>query len=123
MQTAQAALRNFLQAFGQLQLEEMMNWWAEDGTAFFPIEHQRKRLNGKAAIRVAFGKVITGLRAEGTRHLDIVAEDLLEQESGEVSVITFHLRGDPLCRRTVILRHEASAWRIVHLHASNASLS
>lgn len=122
MDTAQAALQGFLQAFSQLQLDEMMNCWAEDSTAFFPIEHQRRRIDGKAAIRAAFGKVITGLRAAGITQLALVTEDLQEQGSGDMSVITFHLRGEPLCRRTVILRLRANEWRIVHLHASNAPL-
>ena len=53
MQTAQDALHGFLNAFGHFQLDEMMTWWDEDATAFFPAEHQRERLSGKAAVRFA----------------------------------------------------------------------
>jgi ketosteroid isomerase-like protein len=121
VQTAQFALQGFLRAFAQFKLDEMMAWWADDATAFFPAEHQHQRLNGKAAVRAAFGQLIDRLRAAGTTQLAIVAEDLREQGPGDVSVISFHLRGEPLCRRTFVLQHRAGEWRIVHLHASNVS--
>jgi len=123
MQAAQYALQGFLQAFSQFRVDEMMVWWVEDATAFFPVEHQRERLNGKIAIHSGFEQLIRHVRAEGKTQLVIVAEDLQEQESGDMSVITFHLRGDPLCRRTFVLRRVNDQWRIVHLHASNAPLT
>ena len=120
MQTAQDALQSFLHAFAQFQLDEMMAWWAEDATAFFPAEHQRERLSGKAAVRAAFAQLIVYCQAAGMTHLTINAEDMQEQELGDVAIISFHLREQPLCRRTFILRHGKDGWRIVHLHASNA---
>jgi ketosteroid isomerase-like protein len=120
VQTAQVALHSFLQAFAHFQLDEMMAWWADDATAFFPVEHQRERLSGKAAIRAAFAQLIARVRAAGMTHLAINAEDLQEQQSGDVAVISFHLRGEPLCRRSFVLRQRHDEWRIVHLHASNA---
>lgn len=54
--------------------------------------------------------------------LTIHAEDLQEQETGDIAVISFHLRGEPLCRRTFVLRHSSHEWHIVHMHASNAPL-
>lgn len=120
MQTAQLALRNFLQAFAQLQLDEMMAWWADDATAFFPVEHQRERLAGKAAIRVAFAQVIARFQAPGAKQLSLVAEDMHTQELGDMAVITFHTRNGPLSRRTFVLRQRNDEWRIVHLHGSNA---
>jgi ketosteroid isomerase-like protein len=122
MHTAQSALQGFLLAFAQFQLDEMMAWWADDATAFFPVEHQRERLTGKAAVRTAFAQIIARQQAAGMMQLTVNAEDLQEQAAGDVSVITFHLRGEPLCRRTFVLRHSSHEWHIVHLHASNASL-
>lgn len=43
MEDVQAALLRFLRAFSRLQLDEMMGFFADDATAFFPIEHQRAR--------------------------------------------------------------------------------
>lgn len=120
MQTAQDALHSFLNAFAQFQLDEMMAWWADDATAFFPAEHQRERLGGKAAVRAAFAQLIARQQAAGMMQLTISVEDMQEQESGDVAVISFHLCGEPLCRRTFVLRHGADGWRIAHLHASNA---
>jgi ketosteroid isomerase-like protein len=122
MHTAQSALQGFLKAFAQFQLDGMMAWWADDATAFFPAEHRRERLSGKAAVRAAFAQLIARQQAAGITQLSIHAEDLQEQESVDVSVITFHLRGEPFCRRTFVLRHSTHGWHIVHLHASNAPL-
>jgi len=122
VQTAQDALHRFLQAFAHFQLDEMMALWSEDASAFFPAEHQSERLNGKAAVRAAFAQLIAYCQAAGMTHLTINAEDMQEQELGDVAIISFHLREQPLCRRTFVLRHGTDEWRIVHLHASNAPL-
>jgi len=122
VQTAHVVLQSFLQVFTRFQLEEMMAWWSDDATAFFPAEHQRRRLSGKGEVRAAFAQVIARGRAAGMTHLTIDIEDMQEQELGDAAVISFHLRGEPLCRRTFVLRHGTDGWRIVHLHASNAPL-
>ena len=122
MHTAQSALQDFLKAFAHFQLAEMMAWWADDATAFFPAEHQRERLRSKAAVRAAFAQLIARQQAAGMTQLTIHAEDLQEQETGDIAVISFHLRGEPLCRRTFVLRHSSHEWHIVHMHASNAPL-
>ena len=122
MQTAQDALHSFLHAFAHFQLDEMMAWWSDDATAFFPAEHQRERLSSKAAVRAAFAQLMARLQAAGMTHLTINVEDMQKQELGDVAIISFHLREQPLCRRTFVLRHGALEWRIVHLHASNAPL-
>lgn len=123
MQTADGALQNFLQAFGRLQLDEMMAWWADDATAFFPAEHQLERLGGKAAIRVAFAQVIARSQSAGATQLSLDVEDMRTQVLGDTAVITFHIRDEPLSRRSFVLRQKNDEWRIVHLHGSNASLT
>jgi ketosteroid isomerase-like protein len=122
MQTAQLALQTFLKAFAHFQLDEMMMWWADDATAFFPVEHQRERLGGKAAIREAFAQIIARGQEAGMTQLTINVEDMQAQELGDFAVISFHLRAEPLCRRSFVLRQRQGQWRIVHLHASNAPL-
>lgn len=123
MQSAEGALQVFLQAFAQLQLDEMMAWWADDATAFFPVDHQRERLSGKAAIRNAFEQVIAGVKAAGATQLSLDVEDMHALELGDMAVLTFHIRREPLSRRTFVLRQRKGAWRIVHLHGSNAPLA
>jgi ketosteroid isomerase-like protein len=116
------ALQTFLKVFAHFQLDEMMTWWAEDATAFFPVEHQRQRPAGKATIRSAFAQIIARGHAAGMTQLTVNVEDMQAQELGDFVVITFHLRGEPLCRRSFVLRQIQDQWRIVHLHASNAPL-
>jgi ketosteroid isomerase-like protein len=118
--TARAALDQFLTAFAQLQLDAMLEWFADDATAFFPVEHQRERLNDKTEIREAFGLVLEKVRATGAMTMRLDAEDMLEQAFASMHIFTFHLRGDHLSRRTFVLRERAGEWRIVHFHGSNA---
>jgi ketosteroid isomerase-like protein len=109
-------------AFSQLQLDEMLACFADDATAFFPVEHQRLRLSGKPAIRAAFARVLAGVRAGGAIQLRLEQEDVLVQTFGELAVITFHLAGEHLSRRTFVLRRAGDRWLIVHFHGSNAPL-
>ena len=120
--TPTALLTAFLHAFSRLDLEGMLNYFTEDATAFLPAEHQRRRLEGKAAIRAAFATVLAKVRTKGMTNLPLDPEDFIIDEWGDTAVATFHLRGDHLSRRTVVLRCQAGEWRIIHLHASNAPL-
>ena len=121
MQSVQVSLRQFLSAFAQLRLDEMLSYFAEDATAFFPVEHQRERLNGKAEIREAFGRVLEKVRATGATTIRLDAEDMVEQSFDGTYIFTFHLRGQHLSRRTFVLRERAGEWRIIHFHGSNAA--
>jgi ketosteroid isomerase-like protein len=120
LQTARTALEQFLAAFSQLQLDMMLDCFDEDATAFFPVEHARERLNGKAEIREAFARVLSHVRATGAAKMRLDAEELREQPLGDVSVFTFHLRGSHLSRRTFVLRRRGDEWKIVQFHGSNA---
>ena len=43
--------------------------------------------------------------------------------SAGVALVTFHLRDrNVLSRRTIVFRRDKSAWKIVHIHASNLTL-
>jgi len=120
MRSAQFVLQKFLSAFSQLQLDELLDCFADDATAFFPVEHQRERLMGKAAIRAGFAQVIARVRASGATQLRLEAEDVQMQELGDTTIITFHIRGEHLSRRTFILRRADGEWLIAHFHGSNA---
>jgi len=58
MEDVQAALLRFLRAFSRLQLDEMMGFFADDASEFFPIEHQPLLLVGKDVIGDAFARVL-----------------------------------------------------------------
>jgi ketosteroid isomerase-like protein len=122
MQTAQIALQNFLRAFSQLQLDELMACFADDATAFFPIEHHCEQLAGKAAIREAFAQVIARVRTTGATRMNLEAEGMQTQAYDDIAIITFHIRGEHLSRRTFVLRRADNEWRIAHFHGSNAPI-
>ncbi len=111
-----------MRAFSQLHLDEMMRFFTDDATAFFPIEHQPLRLVGKEAINEAFSRVLARVRASGATQIRLDAEDIRVQMFDDVAVVTFHIRDDDLSRRTLVLRHTRGGWRIEHLHGSNAPL-
>ena len=129
MQAAvQATLHDFLAAFRQFELAAMMACWADDATAFLPVEHRRERLSGKAAIRAAFADVIARARAGGATRLRLDVKDMQTRMLGDIAIITLQLRGEEppepsgesLSRRTFVMRLSGGQWRIVHLHGSNA---
>ena len=119
MQSVQSTLNRFLTAFSQLQLDDMLACFADDATAFFPAEHQRLRLTGKAAIGAAFAQVLARVRGTGAMQLRLDAEGVQIQAFGDVAVITFHILGDHLSRRTFVVRRTDDQWLIVHFHGSN----
>jgi ketosteroid isomerase-like protein len=121
--TPQALLDDFLGAFSRLDLDAMLACFAPRATAFFPVEHERTRLDDSAAITTAFAAVLAQMRALGATSLTLAAEDLVVQEWDDTAVVTFHLRGERFSRRTLVLQRHAGVWRIVHLHASNAPLA
>lgn len=98
----------------------MLDCFDEQATAFFPVEHARERLNGKAEIREAFARVLAKVRDTGATSIPLDPEEMLEQSFGDVHVLTLHLRGDHLSRRTFVLHEIGGEWRIVHFHGSNA---
>ena len=122
MEDIRDTLHQFLQAFSTLQLDDMMRFFADDATAFFPIRHRALRLVGKEAISEAFAKVLARVRASGATQIRLDAEDVHVQAFDDVAVVTFHIRDDDLNRRTLVLRRTRGRWRIEHLHASNAPL-
>ena len=122
MEELQGTLRGFLRAFSELKLDEMMAFYAEDATSFLPIRHHAPRLDGKEAIREAFAGVLARVRDSGATGIRLDAEDVHIQEFDGTAVVTFHVRDDELCRRTLVLRSSQGGWLIEHFHASNAPL-
>jgi len=122
MEDVQATLHRFLRAFSGLRLDEMVGFFADEATAFFPVRHRSSRLDGRGAIGESFGWVLERVRASGATQLRLDAEDVHVQDLGDVAVVTFHARDEELCRRTFVLRRSQGRWLIEHMHASNAPL-
>jgi ketosteroid isomerase-like protein len=113
-------IQTFISAFSRLDLDGMMEFFSEDATAFFPIEHERIRLEGKRDILSAFSRVLAKVRIHGSNSLHFDLNDIKVQEFADVAVVTFHINNDNLSRRTFVLARIEGRWMITHMHASNA---
>lgn len=122
MEELQGTLSGFLRAFSELKLDEMMAYYTDEATSFFPIRHHSQRLDGKEAIREAFARVLSRIKDSGASSIRLEAEDIHVQEFDGVAVATFHIRDDDLSRRTLVMRLSQGRWLIEHMHASNAPL-
>jgi ketosteroid isomerase-like protein len=117
----EAVVGAFLAAFSRLDLDRMIDYFASDATMFGPFAADHHRLSGPEAIRRLFAAVIARVGAAGGSSLEINPEDQDVQLLGDGAVVTFHLPGPPLGRRTFVLRRSGDSWRIVHIHASSFS--
>ena len=122
MEDIKGTLNGFLRALSELNLDEMMAYYADDATTFLPHRHHSSRLDGKEAIREAFARVLSKIRASGATRIQLDAEDIHVQEFDGVAVATFHVRDTELCRRSLVLSSSEGSWLIEHFHASNAPL-
>ena len=105
--TPHSLLEAFLFAFSRLDLDAMLACFAPQASAFFPVEHETTRLDDKAAIRTAFAAVLAQVRATGATSLPLAAEELVVQEWDDTAIASFHLRGEHLSRRTLVLQRAA----------------
>lgn len=122
MDDIKRTLDDFVEAFSNLKLEEIMRLFSADSSSFFPIKHHTTRLENKNQIKAAFKKVIEKIKQVGLNKIELPVEDLRIQEYGHYAIATFHIRENDLSRRTLILRKNGNSWLIQHLHASNAPL-
>lgn len=122
--SASAAAAEFVAAFNALDRGRFDPLFADDVTLFFPsAPFEVRRVEGKDAVLKWFGKFFDAARARSGK-LNIQPADLRVQDYGSVAVVTFHLGGgeNEIGRRTLVLRKQGGAWRIVHLHASSEPL-
>lgn len=120
-ESAEQATRSFLDAFNSLDPARFDSFFADDVTMFFPSgPFPRDRVEGKAAVTAAFGRIFTMAKERGTTRLNIEPLDLVVQNDDRFAVATFHLRGGNgnIGRRSILLRLQEGQWRIVHFHAS-----
>ena len=98
--------------------------FADDATFFFPESANRPaRVEGRAAIRDVFERAFAQWRNDGAATSPVPQlSDVRTDVFGDVALVTFHIRGPVLSRRTFVLRRIGGSWKIVHLHASNIRL-
>jgi ketosteroid isomerase-like protein len=116
----EAAIQAFVSAFNALDRTRFDALFAEDVTLFFPsAPFPVRRVEGKAATLLWFGRLFDSLRKRGSGP-GIEPRDLNLQVYGNVAIATFHLGGGEIvARRTVVLRRQRGRWAIAHLHASS----
>ena len=112
----------FIQAFDNLDWDHFIGFFSEDATMFQPRRFWR-RAGNKAEIESQFREIFPQIRGSQTKppFMDLQPRDLRVQMLGtEAAIVTFHLDDRPgmLNRRTIVLQHFKSGWKIVHIHAS-----
>jgi ketosteroid isomerase-like protein len=120
------AVARFIRAFDDLDWENFRLAFDDNATVFYPRAIPR-RANGRAEFEKAFKAVFQQVRGTRTTapYMDIQPKELRVQLFGDVAIATFHLedRSGFLNRRTIVLNRTGKEWKIVHLHASEVSLT
>ena len=123
----------FLKAFEQGDSEYMQQAFAADAVTFPrtrmeaelkpPIEQRDYRR--VAGIDPQMLELIAAKKAAGIGppYFELTPYDLEINVIGEVALVTFHLIGERLGRRTLVLALRDRQWKIIHLHASNVRSS
>ena len=86
-----------------------------------------ERANGRTEFEKAFRGVFQQIHASRTArpYMDIRPRDLKIQMFEDIAIATFHLddRSGFVNRRTIVLHKKDGQWKIVHLHASEVSIT
>jgi ketosteroid isomerase-like protein len=121
-----AALARFIHAFDNLDWKTFRLAFDDDATVFYPRVYPA-RANGRSEFEKSFKQVFEQIRngQMAAPYMDIQPKDLHLQLLGNVAIVTFHLddRAGFLNRRTIVLNKTMAGWKIVHLHASEVSLT
>ena len=107
--------RALVDAIARADTAAATNLYADDATAYYPVDASPFRADGKAAL----GEVFTRLLTPGGG-APPAPENLKVQRIGNVAIVTFEMRNPHVTsRRTVVLEQRGGRWLIVHLHGSN----
>ena len=123
------ALTVFLTAFDNLDWPAFRACFAPDASMFHPAPPNLKRIDSPQEFEKAWLVVFARIRKASGRdappYMNLQPQDLKIQElSPDVALVTFHMLDAALLnRRTIVFRRDAGGWKIVHIHASNLSLS
>ncbi len=120
------ALAQFIRAFDDLDWEHFRLAFDDNATVFYP-RAMPQRANGRGEFEKAFKTVFQQIRDGKTAapYMDIQPKEMRIQFFGDVAIATFHLddRVGFLNRRTIVLNKTEKGWKIVHLHASEVSVT
>ena len=123
----EAVLSAFLAAFEHLDLDRFMACWSFDASVIHPFPELGRRLDGWEQVREGWRGIFDFLRAtrDGPPYLDLRPLDLDVREVDDgVTVVTFHLDLDgALGRRTLVITRQSESWKVVHVHASNVTVT
>ena len=123
-QQVRATVEAVVSGLEHLDADATVAPFADDATVFFPDSvGVPQRVEGKASIRDVFARFFERVRTSGTTSMTLHAEDLRMDVAGDSAIVTFHLKGAILSRRTFVLRRIGGVWRVVHLHASNVRVT
>jgi ketosteroid isomerase-like protein len=121
------ALKHFIDAFNNLDWDAFHTAFADDITVFnpdIPEAPSVDRLDGRVQVEAGFAAVFAASKrgASGPPYLHIVPKRTRIQTYGDVSIVTFEFdrEAGSVGRRTLVFHHNATGWKIVHIHASNA---
>jgi len=109
-----------------LDLDRFIACWDSDPSVIHPFPESGRRLEGWDQVRDGWSAIFDSLRTtkEGPPYLDLRPLDLDVREREGVAVVSFHIALDrALGRRTLVLSEHSGAWKVVHLHASNVSVT
>lgn len=125
LEDIQAMLSSFIGAFNTLDWERFCACFAQDATVFHPDNPETERLErieGRAAIEHSFKPVFDAASRMSPRQR-IEPQRVHVQFLSSAAVVTFEFDRPhgSLGRRTLVLKQDSEGWKIVHLHASNAS--
>src|SRR5262249_49907746 len=117
---------HFIRAFDDLDWEQFRLAFDDNATVFYP-RAMPERATGRSEFEKGFQTVFQQIRGNKTAapYMDIQPRELRIQRFGDVAIATFHLddRAGFLNRRTIVLNKTEKGWKIVHLHASEVSLT
>jgi ketosteroid isomerase-like protein len=120
------ALARFVQAFDDLDWETFRSAFDDNATVFYPRAFP-ERANGRAEFERTFKTVFEQIRSgkAAAPYMNIQPRQLKLQVFGNVAIATFHLDDKVgfVNRRTVVLNKNETGWKIVHLHASEVSVT
>jgi ketosteroid isomerase-like protein len=113
----------FLIPFSNRDIPAFIEFFADDATMFLPSSATGAptgRIQGRPNIARAFEALYKRVGVPPRGSATIRPLDLHVQRLGDVAVVSFHLGTESARgRRTFVLRHMGSTWKIAHLHASD----
>ncbi|WP_109488075.1 nuclear transport factor 2 family protein [Occallatibacter savannae] len=119
------ALTIFLTAFDNLDWPAFRACFGPDPTMFHPAAPNTRRVETEEQFDKAWAGVFDRIRKSSGRSrppfMQLEPKDLrIEFPSEDVAIVTFHiLNPGEIDRRTILFKRYGSAWKTVHIHASN----